>query len=645
MEEEWLEVNECGGYASSTILNCHSRKYHGLFIANLDNPGGRFVLLSKCEDFVSVDGKELPLSIHRYPGVYYPHEGHALHRFVLDLFPRFIYHIGDSVIEKNVMFVRGEDTLLLRYYVNEVSSPVALTVRPLLAFRDIHTLTGENDFLRPEICPADNGFFVTPYDAMPTLFIQANEMCRWYPVSQWYRNFEYPKERDRGFSYHEDLFMPGAFECVLPPGEEMIFRVSMEEDERKVAALWRKEVERRIKLRDEIEDTCGRRESFDVKLRLSSRDFVIRNRKNKLSIIAGYHWFYEWGRDALISLPGLTFHAGRVSEGIEILNNIGDLRRGGLIPNNISEKGGENAYNSADASLWYFWCVQELLGCTGNREVIMKKFWPILIDIAHHFYSGAIEHIHVLENGLVTVGSSSTQLTWMDAMVNGMPVTPRHGCPVEINALWFNALCFIRNLARQSGEEIPFDVEGVIEKIEDSFDDNFWIPGKRYLADRWIPEGDCRDDSMRPNQLLAVSLPFAVVADRKKAADIVRNVSEKLLTPYGLRTLSPDDSRFKGRYAGSPEERDAAYHEGTVWPWLLGHYGEALLKTAEDRESARKTLYSIMEAIERHLGTAGVGYISEIFNGDPPFEPCGCIAQAWSIAEVIRLRTLLKRLI
>lgn len=639
--KEWLETNGLGGYASSTVLNCHSRKYHGLMVANLDNPGGRFVLLSKCEDSVRFHDKEFFLSVHKYPMTYYPHEGHFLSYFTLDLYPRFIYRFGEVILEKELMLVRGENTLLMRYYLSEAPCPVRLTVKPLLAYRDFHDLTRENLFLRQHVEEIANGFSISPYEGMPDLHIQTNRKSRFYSSPQWYKNFEYLKERDRGFSYHEDLFMPGMFECDMPPGGEMLFCISLNRKSKNIASLWKKETVRRRKLREAISGNYENSESFKTRLHMSARDFIIRNRKDKLSIIAGYHWFYEWGRDSLISLPGLTFCTNRITEGVEILKNLAELRKDGIIPNNVSEKDQQYAYNSVDSSLWYFWCVQELLKVKGELNFIMKEFWSVLIDIASHYYFGTPKYIRMLDNGLLNVGDSSTQLTWMDATANGVPVTPRYGCPVEINALWFNAICFVQKLAREFGRDVPFDIDGLIEKILKSFELHFWIPDKQYLADTWIPDSSDRDESLRPNQLLAVSLPFGVVTDREKAASIVRRVSEELLTSYGLRTLSPADPRYKGKYLGSPGERDSAYHQGTVWPWLLGHYGEALLKTEENRESSKEKLGIIVANMESHLYDAGLGHISEIFSGDYPHKPCGCIAQAWSIAEIIRLQTLM----
>lgn len=643
MEKEWLQTNGCGGYASSTVLHCHTRKYHGLLVANIDNPGGRFVLLSKLEDYVRVRDKDFYLSIHKYPMVYYPNEKHYLSQFTLDLYPRFTYTIDkDIIVEKEVMLEQKENTLLMRYHIREATSPVILIVKPFLAYRDIHSLSQKNESIESETNRILNGFSTVPYDGMPPIYFQANRKAHFFPSPQWYRQFEYLKERDRGFSYQEDLFMPGIFECTMQSGEEIIFRVSVRPDRRKIKNIWKKEEGRRKRQREEDKKNLRSKDGALLQLMSAASDFIIRNRRNKLSIIAGYHWFYEWGRDALISLPGLTFCLNRIDEGIEILKNISELRRDGLVPNNISERDERSAYNSADASLWYFWCIQELLRVTDDPDLIMRDFWPVMIDIIKHLNENTSRQISVLEDGLLNVGDPTTQLTWMDAQVHGVPVTPRYGCPVEINALWYNALCLIRQLATDYGKNVPFDVENRLEKIGKSFELNFWIQNKQYLADTWMPQSNSRDESVRPNQIFAISLPFNVVKDHDKAVGIMKKVSQELLTPYGLRTLSPDDPRYHGRYEGSPEERDAAYHQGTVWPWLIGHYGEALLKTEHSKESAIQTLSKIVTTMEKHLSDKGIGHISEIFSGDPPHEACGCIAQAWSLGELIRLKTLIE---
>ncbi len=642
LNKEWLETDGCGGYASSTLLHCHTRKYHGLFVVNCDNPGGRYVLLSKCEDFIVIDNRNVHLSIHKYPMVYYPGEYHYLNRFDLDVCPRFVYRIDNVIIVKELMCVHEENTLLIRYYVEQAPAAVTLQVKPLWAYRDIHSLSLENEYVKDETTVNSNGFSIEPYDGMPRVFVRTNRDSQFTEVFQWYRNFEYLTERDRGFSYQEDLFAVGMFDCLIPAGGDIIFRISLREDKRQITDQWEEELTRRTRIRERDIKDCPADDAKEPRLRTAARDFVIRNRRNKLSIIAGYHWFYEWGRDALISLPGLTLYTNRINEGIEILKNIAEVRRNGLIPNNISEKEETGAYNSVDASLWYFWCLQELLKISGDPEMIMKEFWPVMIDMAVHYYSGTASNVSTRPDGLLDVGSATTQLTWMDATVNNVPVTPRYGCPVEINALWYNALCFVRHMAREFGKDIPFDIDGSIENIRRAFEMHFWFSEKEYLSDTWMPGEDAQDLSVRPNQIFAISLQFPVVDDMNKVRGILRTVSAELMTPYGLRTLSPKDSRYRGRYAGPPSDRDAAYHQGTVWPWLIGHYGEALMKTEKEEPSAMTVLDDVVNHLEAHLYDAGIGSVSEIFSGNPPHEACGCIAQAWSIAELIRLKALMR---
>lgn len=642
LHKEWLETDGCGGYASSTILNCHTRKYHGLFVVNCENPGGRYVLLSKCEDFIVIDDRHVHLSIHKYPMVYYPGEYHYLSRFDLDVCPRFVYQFKDLVIVKELMCVHEENTLLIRYYIEQAPAAVTLRVKPLWAYRDIHSLACENEYVKDEMTVDSNGFSIEPYDGMPRVFMQTSRNSQFTPEFQWYRNFEYLTERDRGFSYREDLFAVGMFDCLIPPGGDIIFRISLQEDNRRITDYWEEELTRRTRIKEKDSEDCYADDSVGPRLRMAARDFVIRNRKNKLSIIAGYHWFYEWGRDALISLPGLTFYTNRINEGIEILKNIAEIRRNGLIPNNISEREETGAYNSVDASLWYFWCLQELLKITGDPELIVEDFWQIMINMAVHYFSGTASNVSIRQDGLLDVGSATTQLTWMDAKVNDVPVTPRYGCPVEINALWYNALCFIRHMAQEFGKDVPFNIGGLIENIQTAFEMHFWISEKEYLADIWVPDGDVRDISVRPNQIFALSLPFPVVNGVRKKKGVLRIVSDELMTPYGLRSLSPKDFRYRGRYTGPPSDRDAAYHQGTVWPWLIGHYGEALMKTEKEDPPAVAVLDDVITHLEAHLYDAGIGSVSEIFSGNPPHEACGCIAQAWSVAELIRLKALVR---
>ena len=633
LEREWLDTNGLGGYASSTVLNCNTRKYHGLLIANLDIPQGRHVILSSLEESVLLGKEETFLSMHKYPFVYHPRGDRYIDEFRLDVHPGFTYRIGEIVVKKDLMLVHHENTLLVRYRIESAPSPVLLRIKPLLAYRDIHDLSHENMFIRPKTYRIKNGFFISPYAGMPSLYAQTNRTSRFFPSPQWYKNCEYTKEQERGYPYQEDLFAPGLFEVSLPQGSEIIFYFSLRESQTKISSTWEKEYQRRM---DQTKVLDHHRDGTLIRrLYMPSNSFITSDGKGGHSIIAGYHWFYEWGRDTLISLPGLCFYTGRIKVGLEILRKIAEKRKQGLIPNCVSEDSKDMSYNSADASLWYFWCVQEFLKVTDDTEAVKKYLWPVLVDILRQYYNGKPPFIELLPDGLLNVGNAETQLTWMDAKVDDRPVTPRNGCPVEINALWYNALCFVNGLSKKFGTKIEFDVKDVMECIKKSFE-KFWIEEKGYLADVWIPERNIKDESVRPNQIFAVSLPHNPL-QRQQMVKVVNKVTNELLTPYGLRTLSPLDPRYRGIYQGSVKKRDMAYHQGTIWPWLLGHYGDALLKVSQDRKAAMKTLKGILTNIGDHLHNAGLGYVSEIFNGDPPHEPGGCIAQAWSVAEILRL--------
>ncbi len=637
LRKEWLETNGLGGYASSTIVCCHTRKYHGLLVANLDEPGGRFVLLSKCEDSVVVEANEYYLTIHKYPLAYHPENKCYLKEYSQDAAPHFTFHMGDTVLHKGLMLLPEENTLLIRYHLKKAAAPTRLKVRPFLAYRNIHELAVENDSLRRETEELSRGVTISPYEGMPPLYMEVSSTYQYHSLPFWYRDFVYGEEQRRGFPGREDLFAPGLFELTLSEGDSVTFSFSTDKQKFDIDKRWESEWRRR---NDRKKGTA--RQSLASTLASSGRHYIIKNRKGKRSIVAGYHWFYEWGRDTLISLPGLTFHSGRIEQGIEILEHMGTLQKNGFIPNNISEADEGIAYNSVDASLWFFWSIQEFLKVTGNYSLVRERFWPLLYDIVCAYYGGMSEQVSLLTNGLLRIGTESTQLTWMDAKVNGIPVTPRHGCPIEINALWYNALCLMKELSETFGIGIDkINLANLINEVKISLNTHFWISEKGYLADLWMPESGTRDESMRPNQIFAVSLPYCALNFKKKAS-IVKRVTEELLTPYGLRTLSRTQANYRGNYGGFPEERDGAYHQGTVWPWLLGHYGEALSKVSKNQSQVQHILKPILDSLFDHLSDAGLGHISEIFSGDYPHQPDGCIAQAWSVAEVLRLCKLLE---
>jgi len=416
------------------------------------------------------------------------------------------------------------------------------------------------------------------------------------------------------------------------------------------AAIWQTETVRRG--REQTTDQrraggfAGEDREFFLTLLRAGRSFLITTPSGRPAVIAGYPWFGSWGRDALISLPGLCFSTGRIAEGIEILTEIGRHERDGLLPNFFSADGAPEAYNTVDSSLWYFRAVQELLRISGDKALIRERFWPVMKRIIRSFMDGTRFGIGMNREGLLHAGDGQTALTWMDATVGEIPVTPRHGCPVEINALWYNALCFTRDRAAEFGEP-AFSGGDLIPLLSRSFREVFWNWGHDAAS---CPQGclgdvfrdGVLDTAVRPNQIFAVSLPFSPLDPAEQAA-VVRAVREQLLTPCGLRTLSPADPAYRGRYRGNPAERDGAYHQGTVWPWLLGAFGEAVLRVADDPEREKENLRQYLRTfLRQHLSEAGIGSVSEVFDGDAPHRPGGCIAQAWSVAELIRLYTMIR---
>jgi predicted glycogen debranching enzyme len=663
---EWIETDGRGGYASSTLANCHTRRYHGLLVANLQTPEGRHLLLSKLEDSLLTGGEEHFFSSHRYPGLLFPPDQPVLEEFLLDFCPSFTSRAGRITVKKSILMPRGKETLLVRYDLERCPRGGILRLKPFLAFRGHHELARENAFLRGRAEGIENGFRIEPYAGMPSLVVQTSRASRFTPSPIWYNRFQYTEERERGFDWEEDLFLPGIIEVPVERKCTVILSVSCGDTMRhhvpNPTSIWKTEVIRRG--RDQAADkrelggfTGEDREHLLALLR-AARSFLITTPSGRPVLIAGYPWFGSWGRDTLISLPGLCFSTGRIADGIEILTEIGRHERDGLLPNFFSADGTPEAYNTVDSSLWYFWTVQQLETRCGimspDRALIRDRFWPVMKRIIRSFMDGTRFGIGMDARGLLQAGDGQTALTWMDATVGGIPVTPRHGYPVEINALWYNALCFARDLAVEFGDPPFFDGD-LIPLLRRSFKASFWghdaasCPQNAHDDAASSPQvclGDVfrdgvLDTAVRPNQIFAVSLPFSPLDPAEQTA-VVRAVRDQLLVPCGLRTLSPADPAYRGRYGGSPAERDGAYHQGTVWPWLLGAFGEAALRVADDPEQEKENLRKYLRTfLRQHLVEAGIGSVSEVFDGDAPHRPGGCIAQAWSVAELLRLYMLL----
>jgi predicted glycogen debranching enzyme len=626
-QREWLETNGLGGFASSTIAGLNTRRYHGLLVAATQPPAGRMVLLSKLEETLIVGGTRFELSANQYPGVVHPAGYQYLEEFRLDPFPTFTYRVEGLQLQKRLFLVHGENTLVVQYSVDSPDAECLLELRPLIAFRDFHSLTHRNDALNPLVTIGHGLASIAPYPGLPPLHLAHNAETI-DPTGDWYHNFEYAAERERGLDFEEDLFQPMTMRFRLGSPATVIASTEV----RNVSggeSFRESEIERRSK----IVSAAPRPNLLMESLSAAADQFIVR-REDGTSIIAGYHWFGDWGRDTMISLPGLTLVTGRSDAARCILLAFRDYIRQGMVPNWFPDAGETPGYNTVDATLWYFEAVRAFLGYTRDFVFVKEQLYDALKDIVDWHVRGTGYGIHVDEDGLLLCGDPTTQLTWMDARVDGRPVTSRHGKPVEIQALWYNALCTMEGLATEFGEQdAAHEFGGMAVGASASFNQLFWNAESACLYDV-VRKGD-RDASIRPNQIFAVSLRHSMLSNDRARA-VVAVVQNELLTPMGLRTLAPGDPSYHPRCEGGVAERDSAYHQGTVWPWLMGPFLTAYLNANQRSAFSRERAADWLTPFIEHLNIAGLGNISEIADGDAPHQPRGCIAQAWSVAELLR---------
>jgi predicted glycogen debranching enzyme len=631
---EWLETNGLGGYASSTVAGVNTRRYHGLLVAATRPPVGRTVLLSKLEETLVVGGTRIELSANQYPGAAHPQGHRLMNRFRLDPFPIFTYRVAGLELEKSVLMLHGENTVCIRYVLRDGAgdsrqSDVRLEIRPLIAFRDYHGTTHENGALDPSVHSEEGRLTVTPYEGLPALHF-AHEGGEADVVGCWYRNFVYAEERARGFDAVEDLFSPFALKFDLSRRNEVSIIASTERrDASRAGALVRAEFERR-------EEVLRASPSDDEAVRalVAAADQYVVARDAQKTVIAGYHWFGDWGRDTMIALPGLALVMGRFEVAKSILAEFARHVSRGMLPNRFTEAGEEPEYNTVDATLWYFEAVRALCAYTNSAGFVRANLYGVLKEIVEWHERGTRHGIRVGMDGLLTAGEEGTQLTWMDAKVGDRVITPRRGKPVEIQALWYNALRVMEELAREFGMmEDEFRYGAMASYARRSFNEQFWNEEADCLCD--VVDGAERDASLRPNQIFAVSLRHSMLS-AERARRVVEAVGRELLTPYGLRSLAPSDPRYSGRYRGGPAERDAVYHQGSVWAWLIGPYVTAYLRVNGRTPETVARARSLLAPLVGHLREACLGHVSEIFDGDAPHAPRGCAAQAWSAAELLR---------
>jgi predicted glycogen debranching enzyme len=628
---EWLENNGIGGFASSTIVGLNTRRYHGLLVAATKPPVGRMVLLSKVEETLVIGGHRFGLSCNRYPGVVHP-QGHAyLKHFRQDPFPVFVYEVGGMELEKSVFMVHGENTTVIQYTV--LSAPElsgSLELRPLIAFRDYHSTTHENDALNPSLQIEPGRVTISPYQGCPNLCL-AHTAAKLRQDASWYRNFEYIVEQERGLDYREDLLNPMVLTFDLSGNPSPALVASTETRTAEAADLYRAAEVRR---RNAVMVAAPVEGPFVQMLARAADQFVVR-RGTGTTVIAGYHWFSDWGRDTMIALPGLTLSTRRYDDARGILLAFANSVNRGMLPNRFPDAGETPEYNTVDATLWFFEAVRAFGVHTEDYDFIRTELYPVLSDILAWHERGTRYGIRLDADGLLLAGEPGVQLTWMDAKIGDWVVTPRYGKPVEIQALWYNALGTMKDLGHRFGDEAhAAHWKELAEAAQSRFTELFWNESTGCLFD--VISIDGRDASIRPNQLLAVSL-FHSMLSGEQAESVVAAVERDLLTPYGLRSLAPSDHQYRGRYQGDPYTRDSTYHQGTVWPWLMGPFLTAYVKVNGRSAKARGQAEQWLNELRKFMLDEGAGQIPEVFDGDAPHRAGGCLAQAWSVAELLRV--------
>ena len=627
MAREIIRTNRAGSYSSTTIVDCNTRKYHGLLICPVDEFGGeRFVLLSSLDVTVLNSEKRFNIGIRKYKGDYFSPKGHKyIEDFNTDSIPSRLYRVGGVLLKQERLLVHYEEQFLLRFTVVEASESMKLQVRPFLAFRNIHQLTHANLSANTKVDFVENGIRSKMYEGFPYLHLQFSKKVEFVHVPDWYLGVEYPEEQKRGYDYSEDLFTPGFFEFDAKKGEEIVFSASTRE-------------EKTSQLKQKFAKTvAGKipRDSFNNCLRNAAQQFI-ESRAGKTLIIAGYPWFGAWGRDTFISIPGLAL----ARHNLDLFRSVMDTQvarmKDGLFPN----MGDENnpAFNSVDAPLWFIWAIQQYIEQGGPDG--WKRYGEAAKSVLKAYRNGTAFNIHVRDNGLVYAEAPGKSLTWMDAVINGVPVTQRGGYAVEINALWYNAVCFCLEMAGAAKDnKFVKEFEKLPGLIKNSFLELFWDDNLGYLAD-YVNDEEGKNTFVRPNMIIAVSLPYSML--NKDQMKTILDVADKaLVTNRGLRTLSPRNKFYKGIYAGTQEERDNAYHQGTVWPWLYGPFCEGWLKVygTQGVQKVRNLIYGLEEVMSEH----GVTTLSEIHDGNPPHTPKGAISQAWSVGEVLRIIEILEK--
>ncbi len=623
LQREMLATDRIGGYMSTTIVCCNTRRYHGLMVAPIDDSGRTYVLLSSLDETVIQHDQTFNLALHRFPGVYEPRGHKYITDFEYTPTPTITYRVGGVILRKEMLWIHKRTQLMIRYTLVDAHSETRLRLRPFLAFRDKHALTRANMAADGHSYPAVNGVKCRLYGSFPWLYLQTSKPgTEFVPAPDWYYNFEYQQDIARGYAGHEDLLTTGYFETELKKGESIVFSASLDEmgSTKTIEELFDGSIARRTHKIDFI--SC---------LEHSARQFLIRRPGNRTEVISGYPWHGVSGRQTFVSLPGITLEQDHKEDCIDALDYEVRAMQDGMFAGNAS------AAVAADAPLWFFWTLQRLEAQIGAKAV-WERYGEAMKQILEAYKQGVAGRVLLNENGLVWASSEHVPLTWMNSVIDGQSVTPRNGYQVEVNALWYNAVCYTLRLAGEHGDKKFVKAwEALPERTAAAFNELFRLP-EGYLADYIGCEGASTD--IRPNMILACGLPYKML-DEETRLEVIRTVRQHLVTPKGLRTLSPRNPLYKGSQEGTPAERDFAGKNGSVWPWLLSFYvqanfdilGDAFLPQAEE----------MLANFEEDIQTYGIGSIGELFDADPPFTPRGAISQAWSVAAVLDIYGMIRR--
>ncbi|HNG00247.1 MAG TPA: amylo-alpha-1,6-glucosidase [Nitrospira sp.] len=627
---EWLETNGRGGYASGTVAGANTRRYHALLLIARHPPVDRVVLVNHVEEFVESGGRTFPLSTNLYHDAVHPEGFQYCEEFSADPWPTWRYAGHGIRLIRELLCPQGRDLVILRWrLLDDASSPVVLRVRPMLSGRDFHAAQRENAAVRSEATTEEGQVMWHPYEGLPA--VRALHNGRYHHGPDWYRHVYYRVERERGLDHIEDWWSPGECVFTLTPGTaaELVFTSEPLPSYDVTQAI---EAERLR--REQVRQSIPTGDVLTRRLWGATGAYLVQ-RGARQTVVAGYPWFADWGRDTFVALPGLCLVTGRYDVARQVIEAFASYVSQGMVPNRFPDIGEQPEYNTIDASLWFVHAVDRYLHYSRDLAGVRAVAWPAIKQILDGYRQGTRFGIRMDQDGLITGGVDGVQLTWMDVKIGDWVVTPRHGKPVEVQALWVRALAVAASLADQFGEA------GYAEQCRQdrarataSFRERYWYRTGGYLLD--VVDGPTGDDaSLRPNQIFALALDDQLVTDAQ-AKQVLQLMKERLLTPVGLRTLAPEDIRFCASYEGGVSARDGAYHQGTVWPFLLGPFVTAWVKTYGDNEVVRREARLFLDGLSAHIEDGCVGQVSEIFDGQFPHRSRGCFAEAWSVAEPLR---------